>query len=454
MGLLSNDRLSFGPFKPIVLRGSPEEDASTVFTSHVTLTLAKPEKLSSIIVTLRSISLVYFPEGIGARASRTTFEKTLNKQSLTLLEQKTEFSIGEHRFPFTFIVPNSLVDTIEDEFGRVRHVVEVTVNRKNKKSILNQWKLSKPVLVLRTFLSNSLLLNHTVQDLSQTFDRHLTAADVTIMVDVAVFSPGDLFTLLFTIQPHQKHVRLEHIEATVTESRRYAVSELKAWRTTSDTFLLRYLDATSLTDLPSSTSSSYSSTSSSSNTDLAMIFDRQGSGLDLMDTFSYRVTFATPTCKSNIHHTTHYDDISFRHRLDIRLTVSYLEESGERVHIDLNSPTVSSSSPTTTSSTITSSGAIVSSSPTSSAQAWQNVLLKLRKGRPGKYDEDQHGRQYEKVVVSTPIHVFDCRLKEDYGSLPSYFETGLVKPRFTTIMPTETGSSSVKQKGNKIQQSK
>ncbi|KAI8333629.1 hypothetical protein BC941DRAFT_504601 [Chlamydoabsidia padenii] len=40
------------------------------------------------------------------------------------------------------------------------------------------------------------------------------------MVDVAAFSPGDLFTILFTIQPHQKYVRLKSIEATVTESRR------------------------------------------------------------------------------------------------------------------------------------------------------------------------------------------------------------------------------------------
>jgi hypothetical protein len=51
------------------------------------------------------------------------------------------------------------------------------------------------------------------------------------------------------------------------------------------------------------------------------------------------------------------------------------------------------------------------------------------------------------MAITTPIHVFDCRLKEDYGSLPSYFETGLVKPQFTTIMPSTITSPTTSKKG-------
>ncbi|ORZ09172.1 hypothetical protein BCR42DRAFT_121397 [Absidia repens] len=447
MGLLSNDRLAFGPLKPIVLRGSPDEDASYVFSSHATLSLSKPEKIANISVSLVSTSFVYFPEGIGARASKTTFEKTLSKQTLILLKEKTAFSAGVHTLPFTFIVPNSLVDTIEDEYGRVRHMVELQVGRTSKASLLNPWRISKPVLVLRTFLSNSLLLNHSVQDLSQTFDRKLTSADVTTMVDVAAVSPGDLFTIRFTIQPHQKHVRLESIEATVTESRRYAVSSLGAWRTTSDTFPLRYLYATPLVD------SSLASFSPLASNMEALFNNKQVAALDLVDTFAYRITFATPTCKNNIHHTTRFEDILFRHRLDIQLTLSYLNDDGIRECVTLatpsslegTQPTTAShhQQPTTASSatatadlltTVDSGSSSITSSP---SQTWQSVLHKLRKGKSGNtYD---NGRHYEKMAISTPIHVFNCRLKEDYGSLPSYFETGVVKPQFTTIMPaTET----------------
>ncbi|CAO3599646.1 unnamed protein product [Absidia cylindrospora] len=429
MGLLSNNRLVFGPLKPIVLRGSPDEDASYVFSSHATLSLSKPEKIVNISVSLVSTSFVYFPEGMGARASKTTFEKTLSKQTLILLKEKTAFPAGVHTFPFTFIVPNSLVDTIEDEYGRVRHMVELQVGRTSKTSILNPWRISKPVLVL-------------LQDLSQTFDRKLTSADVTTMVDVAAVSPGDLFTIRFTIQPHRKHVQLESIETTVTESRRYSVPSLGAWRTTSDTFPLRYLYATPLID------SSLASFSPLASTMEALFNNKQVAALDLVDTFAYRITFATPTCKSNIHHTTRFEDILFRHRLDIQLTLSYLNDDGIREYVTSTTPPslegtpsanashhhqqlITASSTTATPDLLTTT--TIDSGSSSPSPTWQSVLHKLRKGKSGNTFDN--GRHYEKMAISTPIHVFNCRLKEDYGSLPSYFETGVVKPQFTTIMP-------------------
>lgn len=63
MKLLSNDKLSFGSFKPIVLRGSPKENASSVFTSEVILSLSKPEKIASIVIHFKSTSITFWPEG-------------------------------------------------------------------------------------------------------------------------------------------------------------------------------------------------------------------------------------------------------------------------------------------------------------------------------------------------------------------------------------------------------
>lgn len=63
LGLLSHGQLAFDPFKPIILRGLPTEDASTLFAGNVVLSLSKPTKISNVSVTLKSIAVTYWPEG-------------------------------------------------------------------------------------------------------------------------------------------------------------------------------------------------------------------------------------------------------------------------------------------------------------------------------------------------------------------------------------------------------
>jgi hypothetical protein len=63
LGLLSHGQLTFDPFKPIILRGLPTEDASTLFAGNVVLTLSKPTKISNVSVTLKSNIVTYWPEG-------------------------------------------------------------------------------------------------------------------------------------------------------------------------------------------------------------------------------------------------------------------------------------------------------------------------------------------------------------------------------------------------------
>jgi hypothetical protein len=64
LGLLTQERLSFDPIKPLILRGPPTESASTVFTGNVVLSLAKPTKITSITVTFKSTATTYWPEGM------------------------------------------------------------------------------------------------------------------------------------------------------------------------------------------------------------------------------------------------------------------------------------------------------------------------------------------------------------------------------------------------------
>ncbi|KAI8377953.1 uncharacterized protein BYT42DRAFT_572307 [Radiomyces spectabilis] len=446
IGLLSNERLSFDPFKPIILRGSPTEDASSVFAGNVVLSLSKPSKITSITVRLKSTATTFWPEGIGARGTRLTAETPLNEQTLEILpktvkQSPTVLPAGVHRFAFAFAVPNSLVETIEDVYGRVRHVVEAQVIRSGL-PLFKNWHYSKPVLVLRTYMSNSLLTNNSLQDLSRTFEKHMVCADMEVVIEAAAFSSGDLFYIRVTVQPHRKHSRLEHMELRVVESRRYSVPEMRAWRTDSATFPLPFAFSTPLAD--DGASPSYSTEA------LRPAFEPHGKGVDLVDSFAHRVAFFTPTCQQNIHHSTHFKEILFRHHLEIDITLSYLDSVGQPVVSRTTSShsmstsssqssheiplSTSSSSTTTTTNTTPSASASVSASASAStahhaslsqqdgpsSSGWQNMLLRLRKSKNEKDKVD--GRRREIIMLDTPITVFDCRLKEDYGRLPSYFE--------------------------------
>lgn len=141
LGLLSHGQLAFDPFKPIILRGLPTEDASTLFAGNVVLSLSKPTKISNVSVTLKSIAVTYWPEGkkrkrkekggptitnkkkfffvnfskkgIGSRGTRLTAEKQLGEQTLEILAPNVDkkapvliLPAGTHRFSFAFVIPN------------------------------------------------------------------------------------------------------------------------------------------------------------------------------------------------------------------------------------------------------------------------------------------------------------------------------------------------------------
>lgn len=128
MGLLSHGQLRFDPLKPVILRGLPTEDGSTLFAGNVVLTLTKTTKISNVSVTLRSHVITYWPEGkcqiymyiykanikfigIGSRGTRLTHEKMLGEQIVQIVAPNQEknnlvLQAGTHRFSFAFVIPN------------------------------------------------------------------------------------------------------------------------------------------------------------------------------------------------------------------------------------------------------------------------------------------------------------------------------------------------------------
>lgn len=465
LGLLSSDRLSFDPLKPIILSGPSSEEGSVVFSGNVVLSLGKNTKVSKISVTLKSTQITYWPEGIGARGTRLSHEKCLNEDTMNVFQADCEkkgyiqLPAGIHRFMFTFVIPNSIVETVEDVYGRVKHTVEARVTSPGI-SLLNSWHISKPVLVLRTYLSNALLTNNSIQDLSRTFEKHLPGFDLHMVVEQAAFSSGDLFHVRCVIQPQVKQLRLEHMELFVVENRRYAVPEMRALRTDQERFDLSFLSAGRLEENANGGESSTSTPDI--NSDWSAVFSKSNNhAIDIHDTASYRLTFATPTCVRNFHHSTTNKDVLFRHHLSIHCIISYPDPAPSTSSSSLLSNSATPTTTTPSQSNHYSEDDIIAAVTTRLARATMNRhnsdhstdshdgthtpvvatgnntsgsttpttggggakwLSKLRKQRPDKDMDDGERRKRETVKFELPINVFDCRLKEDFGRLPSYFE--------------------------------
>lgn len=396
------------------------------------------------------------------------------------------------------------METIEDVYGRVRHTVDARVIGPGIQ-LLNNWHVSKPVLVLRAYMSDSLLTMNSLQDLSRTYEKHLPAADVQLVVERAAFSSGDLFYLKLILEPHRKRVRLDHMELTVTESRRYHVSEVKANRQDSEQFTLPFLASAKLVE-----GGEWNQQQGSDLRSAFLTKEKGGKGVDLMDTVAYRMTFATPTCMRNIHHTTYYKDILFRHHLNINMSLSFVDDSPEAAAAALGNnsrPTstlISASSNNSSTSSFTNeeiatpvvrtpsiieqsaAEAMRALSPPPAAafssfntthlgqrqqhsnlnntaynnnlslppptiihqhnnnnntntnstttlnlhqqaqqQQQSHWLSKLKKPVNTKEGGTQVIRKRETIRLETPVTIFDCRLKEDYGRLPSYSELNI-----------------------------
>ena len=337
--------------------------------------------------------------------------------------------------------------------------------------MLSSWHITKPVMILRTYMSNSLLTNNSLANLSRTFEKHMVFGDIEVLIEAAAFSSGDLFYIRMIIEPHLKHTRIEHMEVNVTETRRYSVPEMRAWRNDAITFPMPFAGSVRLAEFGEVDVTTKQ---------LEPIFDKNQNGIELVHDFAHRLAFHAPTCQQNIRHTTYIKEIQFRHHLEINLTLSYLDVEGNRQFLSRSSsqtsfeepnvvpePVISTGTltpppaahfannhhnnnnnnsraigapimlpprlsrpptPTSNSSSSSLSSSTTAQQPQQNNASWSNVLLRLTKT---KIDQSiQDGRNRETITLDSAITVFDCRLKEDYGRLPSYHELG-VKPSLT-----------------------
>lgn len=397
MGLLSNGQLTFDPLKPIILRGLPSEDGSTLFAGNVVLNVTRATKISNITVTLKSQVVTYWPEGIGTRGTRLTHEKLLGEQRLEILVPEADKEViilqaGEHRFTFAFVIPNSTVTSIEDTFGRVKHVVEAQVQRPGI-VLLSHWIVSKPVMILRTYMSNSLLTNNSLATLSKTFEKHEVWGDIEVEIEAAAFSPGEIFYLRIIMEPRLKHTRIEHIELNCIESRKYSVPEMQAWRTDNQVLRMPFAGSFRLAEFGQV---------SDTTEELRPAFEKNGKGIELEHDFAHRIAFSTPSCSQGVRHTTYIKEILMKHHIEIKISLSYVDQ-GQKKYVE---------------GTLT---------PPPQAHLPTHRPIPAPLSFNTKTTKSKNASKKETITFDTAITVFDCRLKEDYGRLPSYFELG-VKP--------------------------
>ncbi|CAO3607829.1 unnamed protein product [Mucor hiemalis] len=264
------------------------------------------------------------------------------------------------------------------------------------------------------------------------------------------------------------------MELTIMENRRYHVSEVRANRTDTEQFALPYLTSVKLAE-------GGESSSLEGDDDLKSVFTKHGKGVDLTDTIAYRITFATPTYILFKHHLNITMMISFvddsPNAADalIRPPLNNSNNSSTStlgINEEIATPTNGNNNNTANSLTIQEQAAqaafalapppaafSISSSntnthirqpivnvntsnpppiihphnphnnqssnpydPHSSAQLQSTWLSKLRKPVNTKEGGAHVIRKRETIRLETPVTIFDCRLKEDYGRLPSYSE--------------------------------
>lgn len=278
--------------------------------------------------------------------------------------------------------------------------------------MVSSWNITKPVMILRTYMSNSLLVNNSLNDLSRTFEKHMVYGDIQVMIEAAAFSSGDLFYIRMIVEPQLKHTRIEQMEVNVIETRKYAVPHMRAWRTDQSVYPLPFAGSVRLAEFGEVDVTTGQ---------LSPIFDKSQNGIELEHDFAHRLAFYTPTCQQNIRHTTYIKEILIKHHIEINLTMSYLDIHGHRQHLSRRGSITEAESPT---GTLTPPPA-VHLHPRGNATpiTRQNVVQRLNKVKV----EDPKNRKKDTMNFDSNVMVFDCRLKEDYGRLPSYSELG-VKP--------------------------
>ncbi|CAO3696277.1 unnamed protein product [Rhizopus stolonifer] len=352
IAFLGNKQLSIVLAEPVVLlRGPPTEPTTHILRGEVEVVLSKAMVTSQVNLKLMGKSNMFWPEGLGPR-NKVYHEKTILEQNI-ILDVGTTLPVGLSRWPFEFLIPNSLVETIEDDMAQVSYYMSATVQRPGL-SVPN-LRCRRDLLLLRTLApSNDALTSHALPSTSIIAERNTDCCDATFYIEKAVVSSGTQFPISIVLSTHMKHVQLESIDIVLTERRIYQVPEFGAKKVELYDFKLPLVSAQDTTD-PEQLRQTLIAPNDLSTCQIKRAITGKNAHIPLgTNPFQYKFVFTLPNCLT-MNHTTYSKEMNFLHHLKIDLELSL---DNKRTHLHLE----------------------------------------------------------------TPITILDCRLKEDFTTLPTYQE--------------------------------
>ncbi|KAI9494040.1 hypothetical protein BDB00DRAFT_820642 [Zychaea mexicana] len=336
--LTGNKQLSIELAEPVVyLRGPPSNPATHVLRGEIVLVLSKPISASSVVVKITGKSHMLWPEGIGSRGTKMFHEKTVHEQNIILESwdhQENHYdktiNAGLHRWPFEFLLPNRLTETIEDDLAKVFYYVSVTVHRPGL-SVPN-LKSRREILLLRTMTTyDSALASHNLPTTSINVERQLEYCEAHVCVETAIVSSGTQFPITLTLTPHTKNdVSLESFNVIASEQRIYRLPEYGARRAEMFDFKLK-LSSVSNTNDPSLRHV----VKEVPPAQLKRALTTKNAHIPLP--FSYRFVLKLPNCVDGMNHSTFFNEIELRHCLKISIELS-VPDQPERSIINLELP--------------------------------------------------------------------------------------------------------------------
>ncbi|KAG2236217.1 hypothetical protein BDF21DRAFT_426743 [Thamnidium elegans] len=369
-------QLSIELAEPVVLlRGPPSDPTTHVLRGEVELVLSRPMTACQVLVKLVGKSNMLWPEGLGHRGSKIYHEKTILDQNIILdsrPEDNQMLPAGLHRWPFEFLIPNRMVETIEDEMAQVYYFISATVQRPGMGT--PNLRCRRNILLLRTLApSDDSLTSHALPTTSIVAERRTPACDATIYIEKSIVSSGTQFPISIMLSTQMKNVSLESMNIVLTEKRVYEVPEYNARRAELHDFKLQLASVVNTADSEQMRQAMVPSAEVPAN-QIRRALNAKNAHIPLGITpFQYKFMFTLPNCLT-MNHTTYFKEMNFLHHL--------------KIDIELSVPSTGTRPP----------------SPYSS-------------------DEGTGTMERTHIHLETPITILDCRLKEDYTTLPTYQES-------------------------------
>ncbi|KAI9317296.1 hypothetical protein BX666DRAFT_1858012 [Dichotomocladium elegans] len=311
--LMGNRQLKIELEEPVVyLRGTSTSPRSHLLRGIVVLTLSKPMPVASVDIKFVCKSRTNWPEGIGPHKTKVLhdnvileLQKTLHKVDATATNL---IPAGTHKWLFDFVLPYSMVETVQDDTASVYHYLSATVRRPGPSAV--NLKRRREILVLRVIQAEGDDEN-SISSLG--FTKQFPCADVTIRLDKAIVVAGTHVLLDITMTPHSKGIWLECISIVFQEYKTYCLPDYNAKRSEVMNAKVSLASATSSTD-PNLQDVTLSQLHHAVNAKNAHIPLRT-------NPFAYQLILKIPTCHL-IHHSTTWPELRFRHRIQIRIELA------------------------------------------------------------------------------------------------------------------------------------